>query len=370
MIKFTNRKQAVDAIKTIDRGQSLARNQTLISVLKTDMEKYGTDKPIEIIYAIKHGLKRKPKCVCGKELPFLTWNNGYQPYCCRECYATDEGQKERRKETTLKRYGVSNISKCTRDKANRTVELRYGTDMRGIQSLDEIITKKRKTCEERYGVSHHMKADYYREAARSRSKAYWSDEKWKNEIGIIVTMAAAEESVREKARQTCLKNNGVEYGFHTDDSVAKSYESRKKNGFKRNYKLKEVKYRNRVWQVQGYEPFAIHWFINQGIKPSNIIDSTARGKPVVTFEKGNKAYVPDLLVYKGNDRQKPWLVEVKSTYTLGASDKRIFMANLAKFRECKRQGLRLLLLVFDSNGNLILKSSKPHKLTFDVVSSI
>ena len=119
----------------------------------------------------KHGLTKKDvydkfhlkeldsKCgVCSLKTEFAPRENkwGYAVFCKKHAL---EDRNRRRKETTLKKYGVANVaqSKTVQDKIVTSCRKKYGTD-RPAQSR-VVQEKAKRTNIERYGVDHTGQAE-------------------------------------------------------------------------------------------------------------------------------------------------------------------------------------------------------------------
>ena len=164
-------------------------NATKYKLYKTD----ETDKLLELCFNsyrnfsfyIKNNLSEIPKCpVCGSELK--NFGKG-QILCSMACYRKYEVSKEKRKKTSLERYGTENPTqnKQIRNKINQTNIEKYGGNA-PIQNK-EVQDKIKQTNIERYGVDNTLKT----------------------------------KEVRDKAKSTMLEKYGVEYAVQNTDLLEK-----------------------------------------------------------------------------------------------------------------------------------------------------
>lgn len=123
----------------------------------------NSDNPTELLYLYLHpGINTKCP-VCGNDLPFQNFFNGYRKACCQKCSSILTVQKG--KQTLLEKYGVENAmqvqefkDKCFEDvdynarhqKAVETNLKKYGVD--NPMKVEEFKNKLRDTSIEKYGV--------------------------------------------------------------------------------------------------------------------------------------------------------------------------------------------------------------------------
>lgn len=128
-----------------------------------------------------------PKCVCGKELKFKSYKEGYLTYCSNSCKSKNQKRSKEQyvkmmktyKETMLNKYGVENSFQLqkvidaakTRDWTERnkhtkeTCLQKYGVD--NPNKLKSTIEKRFKTNEERYGYKY---GKWYTNENRSKAE--------------------------------------------------------------------------------------------------------------------------------------------------------------------------------------------------------
>jgi rubrerythrin len=130
-------------------------------------EQYGS--PVAGLYVIVYGEDSRI-CVCGGIRTFKTFRDGFSDYCSHACYAMASAPKEKRKKTTIERYGVENCRQSPeiRAKFETTMLERFGV-CNALQNkellekskakfktndIEVIKEKRRKTTLERFGFEH------------------------------------------------------------------------------------------------------------------------------------------------------------------------------------------------------------------------
>ena len=257
----------------------------------------------------------------------------YKRYCSGECRTIGTENKfrdtyskkdmnailEKRKETTIERYGIDNVSKRqdVREKLSTTTRstakirniktretnlARYGVE--STNSLEEVLVKRKATIIEKYGVDHPLKVP---EIAASVSK--------KNSENSKERMAKAKETKlevygnehynnRAKYTETCVER----FGVGNPSQSAEIHEKKIKNSYK---SKKFVFPSGREVYVRGYEPEAIMLLLEK-YRENDIITETSQIPFFTYFEcDGSRhIYFPDIYIPKDN-----LIIEVKSEYT-------------------------------------------------------
>lgn len=123
----------------------------------------------EIFFRLKHNIEEKPICpTCGKPVPCrFKLNKPFQKYCNNSCRAKDHKNNnkwvEGQKRYNLENYGVEyNFQRldCI-NKRNEKLLQKYGTT--NVLSVPEIMGKKTKTMNERFGVDHIMQNEHVKQ---------------------------------------------------------------------------------------------------------------------------------------------------------------------------------------------------------------
>lgn len=160
------------------------------------METYKTSNLAEAIYCHENSIYEHPVCkICGNELPFLSFGQGYAVTCCKECACKNRlnilGEKlkklgvknisqlhdvkEKKKQTMLKHYGAENgaNSSVITAKRKQTLLDRYGVD--NPSHSKEVIRKRKQTIKTRYGANTWAEARAMREHPEiiSCNKSIW-----------------------------------------------------------------------------------------------------------------------------------------------------------------------------------------------------
>ena len=170
---------------------------------------------VQRIWLWVNEIQNRPLCECGNITKFnKNWRDGYKKYCSAKCAQSNEYTKQKRKETTLLKWGVDNVSKSEKVKekqANTNIK-KYGYKST-FQDI-KVRDKWRNTILKKYGKDHYFKTDEF----KKKTKKFYL-EKW----GVEHQLNADE--IKEKIKNTCLKRYGVTTYLntvHSRDSI-KSY---------------------------------------------------------------------------------------------------------------------------------------------------
>ena len=258
-------------------------------------------------------------CTCGKPTRFISFNRGYTKYCSAGCASKNDDVKIKKKNTTLKNYGVENPSQSK-----------------------EIIDRKKTTLFERYGDENYNN----RERAKQTCLERYGDEKFNN---------------LEKSKQTCLERYGTEY-FLSDTSVISRINEtcKKKYGGRGNAskilkdKMKQTclerygdeNYNNRkkakatmlkYYGSETYRKFLPHKETNIELFITNILDEYN-----IQYEKNNRIVLngKELDIYIPS---KNIAIECNGCYWYDDEHKSNNY-HFKKFKECQDKGIQLITI--------------------------
>lgn len=114
---------------------------------------------------------------CGGEVSFhRNWLDGYRDYCSSKCTQSNPSTKEKRKNTTIQKWGVDNISKLPsiKEKQAETNLKKYGT--KSSFQNEEVKKKWRSNIKEKYNVEHIFQLRDSKEKSKQTSLQKWSTE--------------------------------------------------------------------------------------------------------------------------------------------------------------------------------------------------
>jgi hypothetical protein len=166
--------------------------------------KIESDNFSEKVYLYLNDMESSPFCNhCDiNKVSFDTFRNGYHKYCSVKCSSNSNEKKNKIKETCITKYGVENIGSITREKANTTMNLKYGMN---FSKTSEFKHKYKNTSLEKYGVEHTFKSESIKKKIRrSNEEKYGSDNPMKN------------KEVLEKSLNT-KKEKGIIYKWTEDE---------------------------------------------------------------------------------------------------------------------------------------------------------
>ena len=147
-------------------------------------------------------------CKCGKRTTFhRNWKDGYREFCSQKCSAGDQSTKEKRKKTSLEKWGVDNVSKSDtiKKKQEETNLERWG--YKSSFQNQEIKEKYKKTSLEKWGVDHYFKTEEF----KLKTKKHYL-ERWGVDHQLQI------DDVKKKIKETCLIKYGVETYLNTEHS--------------------------------------------------------------------------------------------------------------------------------------------------------
>ena len=160
----------------------------------------------EKLYLYYNGLSEPSKCVvCGGDVRFINTKMGYRRTCCYKCQGRDPLVQARKRDTTLKNYGVENPgqSNIVRERMKETVLKNYGVE--NPFSSDKIKQKIRRTNCERYGVDYPMQSKTIREKSIQTFIRKYGVE-WNSKL----------QEVKDQVRKTCEERYGG-IGYASDE---------------------------------------------------------------------------------------------------------------------------------------------------------
>lgn len=178
---------------------------------------------------------------CGKETSFINIIKGYAWHCNQKCANNNPNILNTKKQTCLKHFGTTSYlttkharQRCketlqldsVKEKRNTTMKEKYGAS--STMHSQEILDKIKKTNRERYG------SDYPFQSKEIQEKCIQTLQKNYNvtnpyNIPKIQEKANNKES-RNKMKQTCLSNFGVECPLQSRKVRQKGIQTMKANG--------------------------------------------------------------------------------------------------------------------------------------------
>lgn len=303
---------------------------------------------------------RFPKCPgCG--LPSLKCLKADHPKdfgkrCCSMLCA-NKIKQERMKDTTLKKYGASNIFASKKFSTERVsyLQRKYGDEVTGPTKVPGAAEKIKATSLAKFGVEHFAQADQVIAKKRETSLKRYG-----------VTSTTQTEFSKRRLRETSLETYGVEHPsksllvkerkrlssqakFGTDNPLQSEIcKTKAKDSFKARYGVPHpMKNAAEFLRRTSYKSYQGSWrghlVTYQGYE-LKVLQSLERNKKVkgikmwgraegITYRYKSKTrtYYPDFLVLLSSGEKL--IVEVKSKFTLlGSSTFNVYEKNLAKFR--------------------------------------
>ena len=171
------------------------------------LRKFCDENSIELCRDYSQEIVRRETIIEGKcktdgcdELfnkAFRELNQNMTPYCVKCTY---DKALEKRKQTSLKKYGVEHALQNTkiREKAKTTLFLNYGVEH--PSQSKEIQYKIKQTCFKKFGVTHPSQSDVIK---NKKIETCYKNSGFNHPMQNQIT--------QEKSKQTSLKHYGVEY---------------------------------------------------------------------------------------------------------------------------------------------------------------
>ncbi len=201
-------------IKILDGSATRLRESWFIknqSDLYSSIVEYCIDiKDLSFKQKLWHWVNEHPTyylCPCGNMITFnKNWLDGYRKGCSPKCVQSNPETKEKRKATTIEKYGVDNVAKSNefKKKQENTNLDRYGS--KSSFQNEDVKNKWKNNIIEKYGVDHISKSDIIKSKIKeSNIKKYGVDSYTKTEEYI------------KKTRETNLGKFGVDHYSKTNE---------------------------------------------------------------------------------------------------------------------------------------------------------
>lgn len=151
------------------------------------MTKYPEElKFTERLYWYYNNLNAPGYCIeCGKPTKFINYKQGYRECCSAKCVSRSQIIQDRKKQTSLERYGVESPMKT-----------------------DAVKNKLKETNLKKHGVENPFQSEVVKEKIRSSNI---------EKLGVPYPMMSQE--VLDKSKQTCLEKYGVEYYSQSQECI-------------------------------------------------------------------------------------------------------------------------------------------------------
>jgi hypothetical protein len=292
------------------------------------------------MYYLK-GVTESNKCIeCEVEVPRLS-----AKFCSKKCMDSSETLKKQKEETSLRKFGATNVSKSNyfKEKYKNTMNEKYGVDH--YSKTPDYSEKYKATMNERYGVENPMKSDEIKQKmvqnSLEKKGVEWSlslsevQQKIKNTWearGFKRNSSTQEWS--EKTKETSQEKYGTKHPMQNGECFEKC--------MKNSHRFKEyVLPSGRVVKIQGYENLALDKLL-ETYKEEDLIIGTKEIKSIIgrieySFEGKNKVYHPDIYIVSENK-----VIEVKSTYTIKVDIEK----NKAKQKAVLDKGMNFEFMIF------------------------
>lgn len=241
-------------------------------------------------YCYINQIDENPKCHCGKNTTFVSMSKGFSKTCSCKCMGIIENTKAKRKATTLKKYGVENISSA---KLIRT-KVASKLSERTFEQKQESLKKYEKTCLKNHGVTNPNKSKSIREKTKRTN---------------LEKLGVEHPTQSPKVIEKMQINNLEKYGVLSISQIASVQEKKDKSTYRRKEYIWKT---GEVSIVQGYEPLVLKELEEKGYTFQKVkTKAVDMPKFLYTHKTKTKRYFPDIFIPEDNI-----IIEVKSTYTV------------------------------------------------------
>lgn len=185
---------------------------------------------------------------------------------------------------------------------------RYGVT--NASQLAWVKRKKVKTCLENHGVLHPQQAEHVRKLTVARNQEKYG-------VGNVSQVPR----IQKKRERTMRRLYGASNVMHNPDMLDYTQQ--------RALRVKTLELDGKTFNFMGYEDYFLRWLVQKGV-PVSHISTCARHMPRIYYKKranakGDSKYTPDITFKR---HRTTWVVEVKSTYTLGLLGNRDWFRNV------------------------------------------
>jgi predicted nucleic acid-binding Zn ribbon protein len=297
---------------------------------------------IDRAYHYINGITEPNKCIeCSNPMSRID-----STFCSKKCMDSSEFLKKKKEETSLKKFGSTNVSKTDyfKEKYKNTMNEKYGVDH--YSKTKSYLEKYKETSLERYGESNPARSDLIKKKTEDTNiERYGSKSPLQNPVikqKTIETLTSKYnidhnskiEGRYEKMKENSNNNFGTDHPMQNEEVFDKC--------MKNSYRFKEYKLPSgKIVKVQGYENFALDKLLESYNENDLIIGAkgikTIIGRIEYFFEGKKKIYHPDIYIVSENK-----IVEVKSTYTIKVD----LGKNEAKRKAVLDKGINFEFMIF------------------------
>lgn len=162
--------------------------------------------------------------ICGKQIHLEKFGIGFKTYCSIKCMANSPEIIAKKEKTNNERYGGTLLgSPILKEKIFKKLKKQYNipqeTILTNVAQIEEIKKKQEQTCTERYGVPKPLMAKIFKDKSSATCFANYGV-KWPMQL----------EAIREKSKETCLKKYGVSNPNKLATQRIKAYQTKRAHG--------------------------------------------------------------------------------------------------------------------------------------------
>lgn len=282
-------------------------NDTYIQI-----HKFTLNLEVPFVQKIWHWVNNHPTeflCKCGNKTTFnRNWRDGYRKYCSPKCAQKDESTKLKRRETSIKKWGVENVAQS--DKVKLKME-KTNMEKWGHKSTfqnSEVRKKWFENVKKKWGVDHVFQDESVKNKIRESNISKFGKPSY-----------TQTEEYLEKTKETNLKKWGSQWYTQTENWIQKSKLTNNqkwgKDWYQQTDEFKEIMVENRESMISksketSREKWGVDWYsqtqeFKDHIESLNIDYSEIQRKSRQTnLEKWGVEYYPQTEDWRERTIQK------------------------------------------------------------------
>ncbi len=263
-----------------------------------DIDKYSLKNNLDVLpfkqklyCTINNSLPKK--CYCGNNSSFISINEGYGIYCSNKCSTNSESFNEKRKKTSLEKYGTEFYTQTKEyvEKVKKANLEKWGVE---YTTQSELVKDKiKQTNLEKWGTEYSSQSEIVKDKIKQTKKEKYNNEYYNNSSKIKNSLIYKYKNTDElnsflnKQKETNLERWGFEYANQNDSikkhNLEKTIESvKKKWGVDNVFKLEFIKERSKQTNLEkfGFDNYSKSDEFKSNIKKiriDNILEQLPKG---------------------------------------------------------------------------------------------
>ncbi len=281
----------------------------------------------EKIWFFMNDLKSRPVCYCGNLTNLISVEKGFNKFCSIRCGVNSPLTKDKKIETSFKRYNVSHFTKSKNYKdLCKQQMIKYGYRPGGFNTIEH-----KNSIFKKYNVNNiNNSVEIKDKIKKTLLYRYNVDAPFKSKL------------IQEKCKLTFLKKYGTDYPLKNKHIFKKCQRARFNSKYKFKYFVSPSN--KKIW-YQGYEKHIIEYLWKAGILEHDLINDKSH-IPTIKYNYKNKQrfYFPDIFIKSLN-----MLIEVKTAYSFDSDIEK----HLSKQRGAISAGFKHIIIIWNEKHSRI-----------------